>query len=115
VRGLAVRQEHAPDADHLEELEAIVVRELAKLMEHGREQLRKLQDVEAEIAGGKNGGAQACRHKCLYDLRVIARQLQRAQAMLVPTDDPRGAVVPRVLGWLEEAEKEDKPWKTVAA
>lgn len=108
-------QPHSPTIDHLENEAATVTAELERLLETARDLLRRVQDVEAEIEAGGNGSAQASRHALLYDLRTIGRQLLRAQATLVPKTDERSAAAHQVLGWLDEAERDDRPWKSAAA
>jgi hypothetical protein len=109
------RQEHVPTLEHLEEDADRIVRELAKLMEQARDRLRELQDLDAETSEEPTGGALAARHRIAYELRVMGRQLMRAHLLLVPTCDERAGAAGKALGWLLDAEREDRPWKAAAA
>lgn len=118
MTGFAVRQEHAPTIDDVEADAERLRGELERLLDAARDKFRRVQDVEAELADvgeAEAGGAIACRHKVLYDLRVIRRQLERAQAILVPVDDERRGPAVQALGWIDEAEREDRPWRAEAA
>lgn len=111
--------EHVPTVDHVEHNAELVTRELARLVEHARDRLRMLQDVDAELAAVDDydrvaGNALLRRHKLAYELRVICRQLTRAQAALINAADPRAPLVGVQLGWLAQAEQDDRPWKLAA-
>lgn len=115
---ITIRHEHAPTVDCLEADADRVTGELGRVMDAAREIFRRLQDVEAEHDPDdpdSGGGAAAVRHKLLYDLRVMRRQMERAQAILVPVDDPRRGPAAQALGWLDEADREDRPWSVKAA
>lgn len=110
-----VRRAHVPTLDHLEEDAERIIKELARLMEHARDRLRELQDLDAETTEEPTGGALAGRSRIAYELRVIGRQLMRAHLTLVPTADERAGAATKTLGWLNDAEREDRPWKSAAA
>lgn len=116
---LARPTERVPTVDHVEHNADLVTRELARLVENARERLRAIQDVDAELAGIDEydctaGSALLRRHKLAYELRVICRQLSRAQAQLIAADDNRAPLVADQLRWLEQAENDDRPWKLAA-
>ena len=112
----AYGKNYKPSIENLEGDAELVTRELGRLMEAARDRLRRLQDVDAELGAADTGHGGLClaRGQELYELRVIGRKLMRAQAVLVDVKSDRFDAATVALGWLEEAEHEDRPWKAAA-
>lgn len=119
MSGLSVEVAHVPTIDHLDHNTEKVIQELARVTEHARELFARMQDVDAELAGAdlaadSAGGALALKHELAYELRRVARHLHRAQLHLVMENDDRHAAAQDALRWLDDAERDDRPWKVAA-
>jgi hypothetical protein len=106
-----------PDLSALEDAMASVVREAERLLDVARDELRAIQDYDAELeeAGDSWVRLQALRHQAAHRLRWIARHYSMAQGMLVPPSDDRYAAAQSVRGWLEDADRGDAPWRSLEA
>lgn len=108
---------HLPGIELVEPEAEAVVREVGVMLEHVRDLLRQAQDVEAKMEAEpeRAGGYAALHARVAHELRVARRQLQRAHAGLVHEKSDRYAAAQRELRWIDEAEKEDRPWRAEAA
>lgn len=111
---VAAEEYQAPSLEHLEDNAQLVTREVARLLARVAEHAGALQDLEAELAEDWSAPAAARHRWLLADLRRIARMLARAQLELVHPSDERAAAVPKVRGYLDEADRADAPWRDAA-
>ncbi len=114
-----LRARFAPSVDMLRDSFTTLFIEAEGLLELARQEHRRIQDCDAELEAGAAGefvgSVQAQRHAAAHRLRWIARRFARAHALLVPPGDERHAAAQRVLGWLDDAERGDAPWRTIPA
>lgn len=106
--------DHVPSLDALEEDADRVYREVARLLEHAKAELAHVQDAEAELADAFTVSARMAANRAAYRLRSISRQLVRAQCVLVHPDDERHEAAVTVLGWADDADRGDAPWRDAA-
>lgn len=106
--------DHVPSLDALEEDADRVYREVARLLERAKTELALVQDAEAELADSFTMSARMAGNAAAYRLRAITRQLVRAQCVLVHPEDERHQAAVTVLGWADEADRGDAPWRDAA-
>lgn len=85
-----------------------IVKELRALLERAELEREK---VDAALAEGNSPAQQFATQRLAH----IARQLTRAQAVLVHPDDSRYAAAQAVLGYCDEADGKARPWSEPAA
>lgn len=102
----------------IEELEASFERAMQEgmqLLELARDELRTIQDADAELEGGEYiGTAMLTRSSAAHRLRGIRRMLAKAQIDLIGDWDDRLAAAARIREQLEQAQRSDAPWKNAA-
>lgn len=106
--------EHCPTLERLEEDVERVKLAADALLALARDELRHRQDAEAEYTDGFNAGARIAANRAAYGLRLITRQLTRAQCVLVHPDDERHDAARQVFRWADQADPLDAPWRDAA-